>query len=182
MTEWWQSDPLLQAYHDHEWGRPKHDDQQLFELLSLETLQAGLSWVTVLKKRAAFRAQFADFAIDVVAAMPDMALEAAMQNPAIIRNRRKLWAIRNNAQAVQRVQAAIGSFDAYIWGFTGGRQIVNRPRTSAEIPAQSDLSVRVAKDMKTRGFQFVGPTTIYSFLQGAGIIDDHLAGWQQPEA
>jgi DNA-3-methyladenine glycosylase I len=114
--------------------------------------------------------------------MPDTALEAAMQNPAIIRNRRKLWAIRNNAQAVQRVQAAIGSFDAYIWGFTAGRQIVNRPRTSAEIPAQSDLSVRVAKYMKTRGFQFVGPTTIYSFLQGAGIIDDHLAGWQQPEA
>lgn len=174
-TQWWETDPLLTAYHDDEWGRPTHDDRELFELLCLETLQAGLSWLTVLRKRVAFKAQFANFEIAAVAKMTDTQLEAAMQNPAIIRNRRKLWAIVNNAQAVQKVQATVGSFDAYVWQFTAGQVIANRPETSADIPAQTDLSRQVAKDMKQRGFKFVGPTTVYSFLQAAGVVDDHLA-------
>lgn len=174
-TQWWETDPLLTAYHDDEWGRPSHDDRELFELLCLEAVQAGLSWLTVLRKRAAFKAQFADFDIDAVAKMTDAQLAAAMQNPGIIRNRRKLWAIVNNAQAVQNVQVTFGSFDAYVWQFTNGQVIRNRPATGADIPAQTDLSRRVAKDMKQRGFKFVGPTTVYSFLQAAGVVDDHLA-------
>lgn len=181
MAEWWETDPLLLDYHNHEWGVPKHNDRDLFELLCMETLQAGLSWVLVLRKREHFREVFHDFDVKTVAAMPQSAIEKALTDPGLIRNRRKLEAIITNAQATLRVQAEFGSFDKYLWGFTNGKQIVNQPHHSKDIPSTSPLSVQVAKDMKGRGYKFVGPTTVYSFLEGSGVIDDHLKGWVRPE-
>ncbi len=180
--QWAAQDPLLQAYHDHEWGVPVHDDRQLFELLCLEGFQAGLNWLMVLKKRAALQAAFHGFDIDACAALTDAKLAALQQDPALIRNRLKISAVRANAQAVLRVQQEFGSFAAYLWGFVNGQPIVNRPQTAADIPTQTPLSQNIAADMKRRGFKFVGPVIIYSYLEGAGLIDDHLAGWQGTKA
>ncbi|WP_461215054.1 DNA-3-methyladenine glycosylase I [Lacticaseibacillus sp. GG6-2] len=178
---WAQQDPLLQAYHDNEWGRPLHDDRALFELLSLEGFQAGLNWLMVLKKRAAIKAAFYDFDIARVARMGDADLARLQADPNLIRNRQKLHAVVANAQAILRVQQEFGSLDQYLWAFVGGRPIVNHPQTEVDIPTQTPLSVRVAKDMKQRGFKFVGPVIIYSYFEGAGLIDDHLMGWQIPK-
>lgn len=172
---WWAKSPLLKAYHDDEWGIPKHDDRQLFELLSLESLQIGLNWELVLNKRAAFNAAFHHFDIAEVAAMTEADLAPLMQDAGLIRNRRKLESIPNNARAIQTIQQTEGSFDAYVWHFTNGQQLVNKPRRMADVPAYTDLSTAVAKDMKRRGIKMIGPTSAYSFLQGAGVIDDHLA-------
>jgi len=171
---WADASPELRDYHDHEWGIPQHEDDKLFELLSLETYQAGLSWQIVLKKRAAFNRAFHHFKIKQVAKMTAGDIDELMQNPDIIRNRRKLEATVTNAQAVQRVQAEFGSFDQYLWNFVHGEPIINRPKRAEEVPAQTELSQLVSKDMKQRGFKFVGPVTIYSYLQGAGLVDDHL--------
>lgn len=179
--QWAAQDPLLQAYHDQEWGVPVHDDQQLFELLCLEGFQAGLNWLMVLKKRAALRAAFHDFDIATCAAMTDAELAALQQDPALIRNRLKIAAVRANAQAVLRVQQEFDSYAAYLWGFVDDQPIVNHPQSAADIPTQTPLSQAVAADMKRRGFKFVGPVIIYSYLEGAGLIDDHLAGWQRPK-
>ncbi|WP_262315427.1 DNA-3-methyladenine glycosylase I [Lacticaseibacillus parakribbianus] len=179
-TTWWgDRNPLLKAYHDHEWGVPKHDDRALFELLSLEGLQIGLSWALVLKKRPAFNAAFHHFELAPVAAMTDLDLDVLMQDAGLIRNRRKLEAIVHNAGAVQELQREYGSFDRYVWGFTDGQQLVRRPQTAADIPTQDPLSQLVATDMKKHGIKMIGPTSAYSFLQGAGVIDDHLAGWHR---
>ncbi|KRM72018.1 DNA-3-methyladenine glycosylase I [Lacticaseibacillus brantae] len=172
---WANATPELRAYHDQEWGIPQHGDDNLFELLSLETYQAGLSWQIVLKKRAAFNKAFHHFQINRVAKMTSEEIDALMTNPDIIRNRRKLEATVTNAQAIQRVQAEFGSFDQYLWDFVAGEPIVNAPKSPDEVPAQTELSQLVSKDMKKRGFKFVGPVTIYSYLQGAGLVDDHLA-------
>ncbi|MFD1484597.1 DNA-3-methyladenine glycosylase I [Lacticaseibacillus baoqingensis] len=178
---WAAQDPLLQAYHDHEWGVPVHDDRALFELLSLEGFQAGLSWLIVLQKRAAIKQAFYDFELTAVAQMPPAKIDALAQDPQLIRNRLKLQAVVVNAQAIQRVQQAWGSFDAYLWHWVDGKPLVNRPQSQAEIPTQTPLSQTIAKDMKKRGFKFVGPVIIYSYLQGAGLVDDHLAGWRRLE-
>ncbi len=175
---WAERDPLLLAYHDHEWGKPLHDDRALFELLSLEGFQAGLNWLMVLKKRAAINRAFHQFDIARVAKMTADDLAQLQANPELIRNRMKLQAVVTNAQAILRVQAEFGSFDRYLWGFVAGKPVVNRPQTEADIPTQSPLSQQIAKDMKKRGFKFVGPVIIYSYLEGAGLIDDHLEGWQ----
>lgn len=176
ICPWALSSPAMKAYHDQEWGRPEHDSQKLFELLSLETYQAGLSWQTVLNKRAAFRQAFADFDIKIVAAMTSADIDRLMQEPAIIRNRRKLTATVANAQAILALPVTTGfaDFNHYLWHFVADVPQVNQPQTVAEVPTQSALSVQVARDLKKNGFKFVGPTTIYSFLQAVGIIDDHL--------
>ncbi|KHD44641.1 DNA-3-methyladenine glycosylase I [Streptococcus hongkongensis] len=165
--------PLYCDYHDVEWGKPIHDDQALFELLCLESYQAGLSWLTVLRKRPAFNAVFHNYDISCVAQFSQDEMAAALENPQIIRHKLKLAATVNNAQAVQKVQAEFGSFDAYLWDFVGGKPIDNLVNHKHPVPTQTDLSVSLAKDLKKRGFKFLGPTTIYSFMQASGMINDH---------
>ena len=168
-----EKNPLYVAYHDEEWGRACHTDQALFELLVLESFQAGLSWETVLNKREAFRQAFHKFDIDQVAAMTDEDLEALLVNPAIIRHRGKIWAARTNAQLVQRLQKEFGSFDAYVWSWVDGQTRFGDVLDYRQVPAQTPLSQALSKDLKKRGSSFTGPTTMQSFLQAAGLINDH---------
>ena len=168
-----ESNPLYVAYHDTEWGKPLHDDQALFELLCLETYQAGLSWETILNKRASFNQAFYDYDVAKVAQMSADELEALLQNPAIVRNRRKIYATRSNAQAFMKVQEAFGSFDAYLWSRVDNIPIVNDVENYATFPASTSLSEELSKDLKKRGFKFVGPVCVYSFLQAAGLVNDH---------
>lgn len=167
------NNPLYVAYHDEEWGRPHHDDQALFELLCMETYQAGLSWETVLNKRQAFRRAFHGYHLQGVAGMTDEELEALLDNPAIIRNRAKIFATRANAQAFLQVQAEFGSFDAYLWSFVGGKAINNDVPDYRQAPAKTALSEQLAKDLKKRGFKFTGPVAVLSYLQAAGLVNDH---------
>ena len=167
------NNPLYVAYHDEEWGQPLHDDRALFELLCLETYQSGLSWETVLNKRQGFREAFHGYQIQAVAEMADGELEALLENPAIIRNRAKLFATRANAQAFLQVQKTFGSFDAYLWSFVEGKTIVNDVPDYHQAPAKTALSEKLAKDLKKRGFKFTGPVAVLAFLQAAGLIDDH---------
>lgn len=163
-------------YHDREWGTPFHDEERHFEFLCLEAMQAGLSWMVVLKKRAAFRAAFADFCPEKVAEFGEAQVETLLGNPGIIRNQLKIRAIINNAQRFLEVQREFGSFDAYIWGFTGRKPVVNRWTRQSEVPTTSLLSDRMAKDMKNRKFKFLGSVTLYAHLQAIGVVNDHLLG------
>lgn len=165
-----ESDPLYVAYHDEEWGVPVHEDRKLFELLVLETFQAGLSWRTVLHKRENFRAALDGFDPARVAAYDEAKIQALMADPGIIRNRAKLRATVVNARVFLELQAQWGSFDAYLWSFTN-RQVIRR--TDGQHPARTELSDRVSRDLKRRGMAFVGSVTIYSYLQAAGVVDDH---------
>ncbi len=167
------SDPLMLAYHDEEWGMPSHDDRFLFELLTLEGAQAGLSWSTILNKREGYRRAFADFDPAAVARFGPRDVERLLGDPGIIRNRLKIESTVNNAARVLEVQEEVGSLDAYLWAFVDGRPIVNAFRKVDEIPAETDLSRAISKDLKRRGFRFVGPTSIYAFMQSAGLVDDH---------
>ncbi|BBE41285.1 DNA-3-methyladenine glycosylase I [Streptococcus dysgalactiae] len=160
-------------YHDLEWGHPLDDDRDFFELLCLESYQSGLSWLTVLKKRQAFRTVFHHYDIAAVAAFTLEEMADALQNPSIIRHRLKLEATVNNAKAVQKIQEEFGSFTTYLWDFVGGKPIDNLVNQEHPVPAQTDLSVRLAKDLKKRGFRFLGPTTVYSFMQASGLVNDH---------
>lgn len=161
---------IYQVYHDEEWGRPLHDDTKLFEMLVLEGAQAGLSWLTVLKKRQAYRQAFDGFDVAKVAAYDAQKQAELLQNPGIIRNRLKIAAAVLNAVAVQKIQREFGSFDAYIWHFTEGKTM----RFNVfPLPAKNALSDAISKDMKKRGMKFVGSTIIYSYLQAIGVIDDH---------
>ena len=164
---------LYAAYHDQEWGRPEHDDRKLFEMLILEGFQAGLSWITILKKREAFRRAFDNFDPAVVAEYGSEKLEEQMADPGIVRNRRKLQAAVQNAKAFLVIQEEFGSFDRYLWGFTGGQVILN---TDDEVRASSELSDRISADLKRRGMKFVGSVIIYSFLQAVGVVNDHETG------
>ena len=161
-------------YHDEEWGVPVHDDRKLFEMLILECFQAGLSWETILNKRAAFRQAFHGYDVHQVAVMTDAELEGILQNPAVVRNRRKIYATRANAQAFLKIQAEFGSFDHYMWSFVDFKVIDHRYVDEKEIPASDALSTKISQDMKKRGFKFVGPVIIYSYLQAIGIYNDHL--------
>ncbi len=166
------------AYHDQEWGRPEHDDRKLFEMLILEGFQAGLSWLTILKKREAFRRAFDGFDPAVVAGYGPEKLEALMADPGIVRNRRKIQAAVQNAKAFLAIQKEYGSFDRYLWGFTDGQVVLN---TDDEVRASSELSDRVSTDLKRRGMNFVGSVIIYSFLQSVGVVNDHETGcWRHP--
>lgn len=170
---WANSSASMQAYHDQEWGRPQHDEQALFELLCLETYQAGLSWQTVLNKRAAFRQDFYDFDVARVAAMTATDLDRCLHDPAIIRNRLKLNATVNNARVI-RDWSGPATFSAWLWDFVGGQPIRHHFTTSDQVPPTTDLAQHVSRELKKRGFKFVGPTTVYSWMQAAGLINDHL--------
>ena len=165
---------LYEDYHDTEWGEPLHEDKKLFEFLILEGFQAGLSWITILKKREAFRAAFDDFDYHKIAAYNESKIESLMQHKGIIRNRAKIEAAISNAKAFMVVQREFGSFDKYIWGFVGGKPIINTFESIADLPASTPLSDTIAKDLKKRGFKFVGTTTIYAFMQAVGMVNDHL--------
>jgi DNA-3-methyladenine glycosylase I len=169
------SKPDYVDYHDKEWGVPVHDDRAIFEFLTLEAAQAGLSWYTVLRKRAAYRAAFADFNAEKVARYGKKQLDALLNNAGIIRNRAKLHAAVNNAGRFLEVQKEFGSFDKYIWGFVGGKPIVNRIKTLKDYPATSPESDALSKDLKQRGFKFVGSTIIYAHMQATGMVNDHAA-------
>jgi DNA-3-methyladenine glycosylase I len=171
---WPEGDDLMLRYHDEEWGVPVHDDRKWFEFLVLDAFQAGLSWRIVLHRREGFREVFHGFDPVRVARMTEEEMEAAGGNPAIIRNRLKIRATVANARAFIALQERHGSFDAYIWSFTGGRSIQNGWRSLAEIPASTTLSDEVSKSLKKQGFSFVGTTICYSFLQAGGIVNDHL--------
>ena len=171
--EWVGTDPLMIAYHDQEWGVPIHDDRKLFEFLILEGMQAGLSWMTILRKRENFRVAFNDFDPQVVARYDQAKFEQLMQDAGIIRNRRKIEAAAQNAQAFLAVQEEFGSFDAYMWQFVDGKPIVNSWQKMSEIPAQTEESVNLSKDLKKRGFNFVGPTIMYAHMQATGMVNDH---------
>ncbi|CAI3272770.1 DNA-3-methyladenine glycosylase I [Enterococcus cecorum] len=171
---WALQSPQMQDYHDKRWGRACHDERLLFEYLVLEMMQAGLSWAIVLKKQAGFRRAFDDFDVQKIATYNEEKIAALCQNPAIIRNRMKIQAVISNAQAFLALQATFGSFDAYIWSFTDYQVIHHQWHNEAEIPSQDALSQKISKDLKKRGFRFVGPTIIYSYLQAIGVINDHL--------
>jgi DNA-3-methyladenine glycosylase I len=171
---WWcGDDPLMIAYHDREWGVPVHDDRVLFEFLTLEGAQAGLSWLTVLRKREAYRAAFADFDVQKVARFTSQRLERLMQNPGIVRNRLKLQSAVKNARAFASVQEEFGSFAAYQWRFVDGVPLQNAVRSRADIPARSAVSDAFSKDLVKRGFSFVGSTIMYAHMQAVGMVNDH---------
>lgn len=170
---WAEGDPLMIAYHDLEWGVPVHDDRLIFEFLTLEGMQAGLSWMTILRKRENFRAAFDGFDPARVADYGQAELDRLLSDPGVIRNRRKIEAVIQNARAFLETQAEFGTFDAYIWRFVGEKPIVNAWKTTAEIPAQTPLAVALSNDLKRRGFRFVGPTICYAHMQATGMVNDH---------
>ncbi len=171
---WCGEDPLYVAYHDKEWGSPVHDETRHFEFLLLETQQAGLSWITILRKREAYRRAFAGFDAAKVARFGEAKVEALLGDSGIVRNRRKIEAAVKDARAFLAIQEEAGSFDSWLWRFVDGRPVQGRRRSPAEIPTTSPLSDLVAKELKARGFAFVGSTTIYAHLQAIGVVNDHL--------
>jgi DNA-3-methyladenine glycosylase I len=171
---WAGSDPLYCAYHDEEWGVPTHDDHRLFEMLCLEGAQAGLAWITILRKREHYRTAFDNFDAATIANYGDDKIAALLADPGIVRNRLKVNAFIQNARAYLAVQAEFGAFDAYIWQFVGGAPIVNQRRTLREIPAQTPEAVAMSKELKRRGFTFVGPTICYAYMQACGLVNDHV--------
>ena len=170
---WCGTDPLYQAYHDTEWGVPLHDDRALFELLTLEGAQAGLSWITVLKKRDNYRRAFANFDPEAVARFGDAETAALLANPGIVRNRLKIASTIANARAFLAIQAEFGSFDTWLWSFVEGCPIDERRADIGAVPASTPLSDTLSKALKQRGFRFVGSTICYAFLQAAGLVNDH---------
>lgn len=170
---WAGNDPLYQHYHDHEWGVPVYDDDTLFEFLVLETFQAGLSWLTILRKRENFRAAFDAFDYHKIANYSEEKIQDLLQNAGIIRNQLKIRATVTNAQAFIKVQEEFGSFSKYIWAFTDGKPIVNQWQTIKDLPATTPLSDKISKDLKKRGFKFVGSTVIYAHMQATGMVNDH---------
>lgn len=164
----------MREYHDLEWGVPSHDDRHHFEMLTLEGAQAGLSWATILNRRDGYRRAFAGFDPAKVARFTDSRLERLRADPGIIRNRLKIYSTRSNAQALIRVQRETGSFSTYLWGWVDGAPVINHPRRLADLPATTELSDRISKDLKRRGFTFVGSTIVYSLIQSVGIVDDHV--------
>lgn len=173
---WAGADPLMMAYHDCEWGVPSHDDRHLFELLILEGAQAGLSWMTILRKRDGYRDAFRDFDPEAVAVLGSEDVDALLASPLIVRNRRKIEAAIRNARGFLTVGDEFGSFDRYVWRFVGGTAIQNAWQTAGEVPAQTVESRAMSADLRKRGFGFVGPTICYAFMQSAGLVNDHLTG------
>ncbi len=172
--DWPADNPLMIEYHDTEWGVPVHDDRKLFEFLVLDAAQAGLSWLTVLKKRKNYRKAFRQFDPEKVVRFRARDIERLLADPGIIRNRLKVESAVANARAMLEVRKEFGSFDSYIWGFTGGRTIRNSWKRLDQLPAESDESRAMSRDMKKRGFRFCGPVICYAFMQAAGLVNDHL--------
>lgn len=171
---WCGTDPLYLRYHDEEWGAPLHDERKHFEFLLLETQQAGLSWITILRKREAYRRAFRNFDAEAVAGFSPGDIDELLLDSGIVRNRRKLEASVKNARAFLAICEAHGSFDAWLWGFVDGKPVVNHNRSLADIPVTTELSDRISAEMKGLGFAFVGSTTIYAHLQAIGVVNDHL--------
>lgn len=171
---WPGEDTLMRVYHDEEWGVPLHDDRKLFEFMVLDAFQAGLSWRTILRKRENFRRAFDNFEVEKIALYDEEKIQTLMQDVSIIRNQAKIRATVGNAKAFLAVQSEFGTFDRYIWQFTGGISIDNKPRVNADIPAKSAESDAMSKDLLKRGFKFVGSTICYAFMQAAGMVNDHI--------
>ena len=171
---WCGNDPLYIRYHDEEWGVPLYDDQALFECLILETFQAGLSWITVLKKRENFRNAFDRFNYSKIATYDEKKIESLLQNSGIIRNKLKILSAISNAKCFIEIQNEFGSFRKYIWGFVNENSIKNNFKTTSEYPVKTSLSETIGKDLKNRGFKFVGATVVYAFMQAIGIVNDHV--------
>ena len=171
---WCGTDELYQKYHDEEWGKPVYDDKTIFEFLVLESFQAGLSWITILRKRENFRKAFDNFDYQKIANYPDEKVEELMQDAGIIRNRLKILATISNAQKFIETQKEFGSFSKYIWDFIGGKPIINLPKTLKDVPATTQISDKLAKDLKKRGFKFLGSTVVYAHMQATGLVDDHV--------
>ena len=170
---WCEGDPIYEAYHDNEWGRVVKEDRVLFEFLILEGFQAGLSWITILKKRNAFREAFDLFDYEKIAKYNEEKIAALLQNQEIVRNRLKIRSSVQNAAAFMKIQAEFGSFSQYYWGFTQGKTLINKVNLYKEVPAFTPLSLEISKDLKKRGFNFVGPTIVYAFMQATGMVNDH---------
>ncbi|WP_042356084.1 DNA-3-methyladenine glycosylase I [Bacillus rubiinfantis] len=171
---WVNNDPLYIDYHDHEWGVPVYDDRLLFEFLNLEGAQAGLSWYTILKKRENYRHAFDYFDAEKIVAYDEQKIEELCRNKGIVRNRLKINAVISNAQAFLKVKKEFGSFSDYLWSFVNGKPIQHQYTNLREVPASTELSERLSKDLKKRGFKFVGPTICYAFMQAVGMVNDHL--------
>jgi DNA-3-methyladenine glycosylase I len=167
------ADPEMTRYHDEEWGRPVHDDRRLFEMLTLEGAQAGLSWSTILRKRSGYRRAFAGFDPARVARFDARRRATLLRDPGIVRNRLKIESAVTNARAFLAVQRELGSFDRYLWAFVDGRPVISRPGARSRLPPSTALSDRISKDLRKRGFRFVGTTIVYAFLQAVGVVDDH---------
>ncbi|MBF0707275.1 DNA-3-methyladenine glycosylase I [Alkalihalobacillus hwajinpoensis] len=170
---WVNEEEIYKEYHDHEWGVPVYDDQKLFEMLILEGAQAGLSWITILKRRENYRAAFDQFIVEKVATYDEDKIQELLHNEGIIRNKLKVRGTVKNAKAFMEIQEEFGSFSSYIWCFTQDTPIINDWKSIEEVPAETELSKKISKDMKKRGFTFVGPVIIYSFLQAVGLVNDH---------
>lgn len=168
------NNPIYMEYHDKEWGVPVHDDRTLFEFLSLEGAQAGLSWITILKRREEYRKAFDNFEIKKVASYNQSKVDELLQNPGIIRNKLKVNSAITNAQNVLKIQDEFGSFDHFLWNYVDGKVIQNKRESLKDFPASTDLSKKISKDLKKRGFSFVGPTIIYAFMQATGMVNDHV--------
>lgn len=171
---WCLNDPLYQRYHDEEWGVPNHDDRSLFEFLVLEGAQAGLSWITILRKRERYRQVFDQFDPQKVARYTERKQATLLEDPGIIRNRLKVASAVRNAKAFLAVQEKEGSFDRYLWNFVDGAPIINQYRSLKDVPAVTPLAEQISKDLKKRGFNFVGPTIMYAYMQATGMVNDHL--------
>lgn len=171
---WCEKDDLYRKYHDEEWGRPVYNDDTIFEFLILESFQAGLSWYTILSKRENFRKAFDNFNYKKIAKYSEQKVEELMQDTGIIRNRLKVLATITNAQRFQEIQKEFGSFSSYIWGFVGGKPIDNQPEYLKDVPATTEISDALAKDLKKRGFKFMGSTVVYAHMQATGMVNDHI--------
>lgn len=172
--DWVSTDELYINYHDNEWGKPVYDDATIFEFLLLESFQAGLSWITILKKREHFRDAFDQFDYKKIAYYSQEKVDALMQNAGIVRNRLKILATINNAQRFLEVQKEFGTFSAYIWSFVGGKPLVNSFKSIKEVPATTEISDALSKDLKKRGFKFLGSTVVYAHMQATGMVNDHI--------
>jgi len=173
---WAGDDPLYIKYHDEEWGVPTKDDHTLFEMLILEGAQAGLSWITILRRREGYRQVFDDFDLETCCQYTDDQLEAFRQDTRIIRNKLKIKAVRTNARAFKRVQEEFGSFSDYLWAFVDHKPLINHFESMDQVPANTPLSDKISKDLKKRGFTFVGSTIIYAYMQSMGLVNDHIIG------
>ncbi len=171
---WCGDDPLYVKYHDEEWGIPVHDDRVLFEFLILESAQAGLSWISILRRRENYREAFLGFDPEKVSKLRQEDVETLMKNEGIIRNRKKIESAIGNAKIFLDIQKAYGSFDKYLWDFAGGQVITGHAETLEDVPAKTELSERLSKDLKKRGMKFVGPTIMYAYLQAVGVVNDHV--------
>ena len=171
---WTGSDPLMIEYHDHEWGVPQHNDRVLFEYIILDGAQAGLSWMTILRKREGYRQAFDNYDVDRIARYDDAKITQLLQNPEIVRNRLKVNSAVTNAQAYLTVQQEFGSLDSYLWGFVGNQTLKNAWKSDSEVPAKTPEAEAMSKDLIRRGFKFVGPTICYAVMQAAGMVNDHM--------